>query len=39
LKGAPGVNEFIVVDVSESPIQRPKKTKKPIILGKRNVIA
>ena len=35
LKQAPAVNEFIVVDVTESPIQRPKKNKKPIIRGKK----
>jgi hypothetical protein len=29
--------EYIVVDVTESPIQRPKKNKKRIIRGKRSV--
>jgi hypothetical protein len=29
---------YIVVDVTESPIQRPKKNKKSIIRGKRSVI-
>jgi uncharacterized membrane protein len=38
LKEAPSVNEFIVIDVTESPVNRPKKTKKPIILAKRNDI-
>jgi len=38
LKTAPSVNEFIVIDVTESPINRPKKTKKPIIRAKRNAI-
>jgi hypothetical protein len=38
LKEAPSVNEFIVVDVTESPVQRPKKNKNPIIPGKRSAI-
>ena len=38
LKKAPSVNEFIVIDVTESPINRPKKTKKSIIQVKRSVI-
>jgi hypothetical protein len=38
LKEAPAANEFIVVDVTESPVQRPKKTKKTIIRGKRSAI-
>jgi len=38
LKEAPAVNEYIVVDVTESPINRPKKNKKSIIRGKRSVI-
>jgi hypothetical protein len=38
LKTSPSVNEFIVIDVTESPINRPKKTKKPIIQAKRNAI-
>jgi predicted DNA-binding protein YlxM (UPF0122 family) len=38
LKKAPSVNEFIVIDVTESPINRPKKTKKPTIQAKRNAI-
>ena len=38
LKEAPSGNEFIVVDVTESPVQRPKKNKKPIIPGKRSAI-
>jgi len=38
LKTAPSVNEFIVIDVTESPVNRPKKTKKPIIPAKRNAI-
>jgi len=38
LKTSPSVNEFIVIDVTESPVNRPKKTKKPIIQAKRNAI-
>jgi len=38
LKRASAVNEFIVIDVTESPINRPKKTKKPIIRVKRSAI-
>ena len=38
LKEAPAVNEYIVVDVTESPINRPKKNKKSIIRGKRSAI-
>jgi len=38
LKRAESVTEFIVIDVTESPINRPKKTKKPIIQVKRNAI-
>jgi len=38
LKEAPGALEFIVIDVTESPINRPKKTKKSIIQAKRNAI-
>jgi len=38
LKTAPSVNEFIVIDVTKSPVNRPKKTKKPIIPAKRNAI-
>jgi len=38
LKEAPVVNEFIVIDVTESPVQRPKKNKKPIIREKRSAI-
>jgi len=30
--------EFIIVDATESPIQRPKKSKNTIIQGKRNNI-
>ena len=28
--------EFVVVDVAETPIERPKKSKKPIIVAKRS---
>jgi hypothetical protein len=38
LKKAPTKIEYIVVDVTESPIQRPKKTKNPIIPAKRSDI-
>jgi hypothetical protein len=38
LKEAASANEFIVVDVTESPVQRPKKNKKPIIPAKRSAI-
>ena len=38
LKEAPSALEFIVIDVTESPINRPKKTKKSIIQAKRNAI-
>jgi hypothetical protein len=38
LKKASGAVEFVVIDVTESPINRPKKTKKPIIQAKRSVI-
>jgi hypothetical protein len=37
LKKPEGTIEYIVVDVTESPIQRPKKNKKSIIRGKRSV--
>ena len=30
--------EFIIIDATESPIQRPKKSKEPTIQGKRNNI-
>ena len=36
LKKAPAINEFIIIDVTESPINRPKKTKKSTIRVKRN---
>jgi len=36
LKEASGAVEFAVIDVTESPINRPKKTKKPIIQAKRS---
>ena len=36
LKKAAGSIEYIVVDVTESPIQRPKKTKESGIAAKRN---
>jgi len=38
LKEADGTIEYIVVDVTESPVNRPKKTKKPIIPAKRSGI-
>jgi hypothetical protein len=38
LKEADDTIQYIVVDVTESPIQRPKKTKKSTIQGKRSVI-
>ena len=38
LKKASGAIELVVIDVTESPINRPKKTKKSIIRVKRNVI-
>src|SRR5215510_7616675 len=38
LKKALSVNEFIIIDVTESPINRPKKTKKRIIQAKRSAI-
>jgi hypothetical protein len=38
LTGTPQEIQCVVVDVTESPIQRPKKTKKSIIQGKRSVI-
>ena len=38
LKEVPVVNEYIVVDVTESPINRPKKNKKSTIRGKRSAI-
>jgi hypothetical protein len=38
LAGTPQEIQCIVVDVTESPVQRPKKTKKSIIQGKRSVI-
>jgi hypothetical protein len=38
LKKPENAIEYIVVDVTESPIQRPKKNKKSIIRGKRNAI-
>ena len=38
LKKAPVAIKYIVVDVTESPINRPKKTKKPIIQAKRSDI-
>ena len=34
LKEAPTVSEYIVVDVTESPINRPKKTKR-VLFGKK----
>ncbi len=30
--------EFIIIDATESPIERPKKNKKTIIQGRRNNI-
>jgi len=38
LKKASGAIEYVVIDVTESPINRPKKTKKSIIRAKRSVI-
>jgi hypothetical protein len=38
LKKAADTIQYIVVDVTESPIQRPKKTKKSTIRGKRSDI-
>jgi hypothetical protein len=38
LKEADGTIEYAVVDVTESPINRPKKTKNPIIQAKRSGI-
>jgi hypothetical protein len=38
LTGTPQEIQCIVVDVTESPIQRPKKTKERIIRGKRSDI-
>jgi len=38
LKEADGTIVYAVIDVTESPINRPKKTKNPIILAKRNDI-
>jgi hypothetical protein len=38
LKKPENAIEYIVVDVTESPIQRPKKNKKSIIRGKRSGI-
>ena len=38
LKKASGGIDFVVIDVTESPINRPKKTKKSIIRAKRSVI-
>jgi len=38
LKEADGTIEYIVVDVTESPVNRPKKTKNPIIPAKRSGI-
>jgi len=38
LKEADGTIEFVVIDVTESPINRPKKTKNPIIPAKRSGI-
>jgi hypothetical protein len=38
LKGTGQSIQCIVVDVTESPVQRPKKTKKSIIRGKRSGI-
>jgi transcriptional antiterminator len=38
LEEAPGVNDFTVGEVTESPIERRKKNKKSIIPGKRSVI-
>ena len=38
LKKASSAIEFVVIDVTESPINIPKKTKKPIIQAKKSVI-
>jgi predicted DNA-binding protein YlxM (UPF0122 family) len=38
LKRKSAAIEYIVVDITESPINRPKKTKKSTIQGKRSVI-
>jgi hypothetical protein len=38
LKEADDTIQYVVVDVTESPIQRPKKTKKSTIRGKRSDI-
>jgi hypothetical protein len=38
LKKPENAIQYIVVDVTESPIQRPKKNKKSIIRGKRSTI-
>jgi hypothetical protein len=38
LKKADGTIEYVVIDVTESPINRPKKTKNPIIQAKRSGI-
>jgi len=38
LKEADGTIGYVVIDVTESPINRPKKTKNPIIQAKRNAM-
>jgi hypothetical protein len=38
LKEASDTMQYVVVEVTESPIQRPKENKKSTIRGKRNVI-
>ncbi len=38
LKEADGTIDYIVIDVTESPVNRPKKTKNPIIQAKRSGI-
>jgi hypothetical protein len=38
LKEAGGTIDYIVIDVTESPIQRPKKDQKAYYSGKKNVI-
>jgi hypothetical protein len=38
LKDAGGTIEYVVIGVTESPINRPKKTKNPIIQAKRSGI-
>ena len=38
LKKASAAIEYIIVDVTESPVQRPKKSKKATIRGKRSAI-